>query len=52
MKIFLPLTMALLAAGCSHSGKPTAPAQVGVATVTQQDVPLVREWIASLDGYV
>ncbi len=52
MKMLFPLTLALLAAGCSPKGKPTAPAQVGVTAVLQQDVPVVREWIASLDGFV
>lgn len=52
MKMLFPLTLALLAAGCSPKGKPMAPAQVGVTAVLQQDVPVVREWIASLDGFV
>ncbi|BDU72663.1 efflux RND transporter periplasmic adaptor subunit [Mesoterricola silvestris] len=52
MKHLLPPMLALLLAGCSHSPRPAAPAQVGVVPVVQQDVPLVREWIANLDGFV
>jgi RND family efflux transporter MFP subunit len=44
----------LLAAGC---GKPTAVAgppapQVDVTPVVQKDVPVSREWVANLDGFV
>jgi membrane fusion protein (multidrug efflux system) len=44
----------LLAAGC---GKPKAASamqspEVEVATVIQKDVPIVSEWVATLDGYV
>src|SRR5580704_16273503 len=49
----LPVTI-LLAAGC---GKPNAvsPMQspdVEVASVVQKDVPILSEWVATLDGYV
>ncbi len=46
---------ALLAAGCGQGqAGPTAPPAVPVqiATVTQQDVPVYSEWIASTDGSV
>lgn len=44
----------LSAAGCSrqHSA-PTAPAPlVDVVTVEQRDVPVTREWVANIDGFV
>ena len=49
----LPVTM-LLAAGC---GKPNAVSamqspEVKVASVVQKDVPILSEWVATLDGYV
>ena len=49
----LPVTM-LLAAGC---GKPNAVSamqspEVEVASVVQKDVPILSEWVATLDGYV
>jgi len=46
---------ALLAAGCGQGQTgPTAPPPlpVAVAAVTQQDVPVYSEWIASTDGMV
>ena len=46
---------ALLVAGCGQGQSgPTAPPPlpVAVATVTQQDVPVYAEWIASTDGAV
>ena len=46
------LSLAWLLPGCSHPTKPSAPAQVGVVTVVQQDVPVVHEWIGNLDGFV
>ena len=43
----------LLATGC---GKPAAPAPppplVDVAPVIQKDVPVTREWVANVDGFV
>ena len=46
--------MALLVAGCgrpqTHAAAP--PPEVEVAAVEQRDVPIVREWVATLDGYV
>jgi RND family efflux transporter MFP subunit len=49
----LPVTI-LLAAGC---GKPNAVSamqspDVEVASVVQKDVPILSEWVATLDGYV
>ena len=44
---------AVLAAGCSKpAATAPAPADVQVATVTVQDVPITREWIGTLDGFV
>jgi membrane fusion protein (multidrug efflux system) len=45
----------LLLSGCSKSESGVSklgPQEVLVAEVTQQDVPVVREWIGSLDGSV
>jgi RND family efflux transporter MFP subunit len=43
-----------LAAGCGRtSAGPTVPdPEVEVAKVVQRDVPIVSEWVATLDGYV
>ena len=46
---------ALLLVGCAESNakpSPPPPAAVQVTSVVQQDVPLYREALASLDGYV
>src|SRR5579871_3826352 len=59
----IPLAMAALAiaalalSGCSSttSASAAAPApvpEVDVATVIEQDVPITREWIGTLDGMV
>src|SRR3984893_10064952 len=48
-------TLALFLCGCSKSGSEVSklgPQEVLVAEVIQQDVPVVREWIGSLDGSV
>jgi RND family efflux transporter MFP subunit len=45
--------IALLIAGCQRSEPPAPPPpQVEVVSVQQQDVPIYREWVATLDGYV
>ena len=53
-RVLLPATCsALLVAGCAPEGAeaPTAPPpEVRVATPVQRDVPIVREWLATLDG--
>src|ERR1700751_5606643 len=44
---------ALILSGCKQEKAPLSaagPPQVGVATVEQRDVPIVREWIGQLDG--
>jgi membrane fusion protein (multidrug efflux system) len=50
----LPLAAAaLLGLGCHKAQQPpAAPLQVEVTRVVQQDVPLVHEWIATVDGSV
>jgi RND family efflux transporter MFP subunit len=44
----------LLVAGCQRAEAPAIPPppQVEVVSVQQQDVPIYREWVATLDGYV
>jgi len=51
MRTALPILMLLLCA-CARNGKPAAPPQVGVAEVLSQDVPVVHEWVGTLDGFV
>jgi len=48
------LAMVSTAVGCSKSNAaPAIPApEVEVATVVQKDVPIISEWVATLDGYV
>src|SRR5271170_2060888 len=42
-----------LAGGCARDGgQAAAPADVQVVAVERKDVPVVREWIGSLDGFV
>lgn len=60
MKGKLTLVMMILAAsaglaGCRESQQaaaPPPPPDVAVATVVQQDVPVYKEWVASMDGMV
>ena len=44
----------LLFTGCGNpnAAAPPPPAEVEVAAVSQKDVPIYSEWIATLDGYV
>src|SRR5262252_10615633 len=45
--------LAALSAGCKKEAPPPPPPPaVEVAPVTQKDVPIFREWIGSLDGFV
>jgi RND family efflux transporter MFP subunit len=49
------LFLLLFSEGCqtkSASAAPAAPPTVQIAEVTQRDVPVYHEWIATLDGYV
>jgi multidrug efflux pump subunit AcrA (membrane-fusion protein) len=52
----LPLTAALLltiSSGCSRKAEQVTPPppEVVVATVTQRDIPVVQEAVATLDGF-
>ncbi len=44
----------LLAMGCSKplAAPAAAPAQVEVTPVLQKDVPIIQEWVATIDGFV
>jgi len=47
--------MLLIASACGHTSKVSAaqkPLEVLVAEVQQKDVPLYREWIGTVDGFV
>ena len=48
------LVAALLPTGCGEkpAPAPAAPPDVEVVDVLQQDVPVTREWVATLDGFV
>ena len=48
----IPFFLALAMAGCKEakSTAPVAPPEVLVTTVTQKDVPVSKEWLATLDG--
>ena len=43
-----------LCTGCGNpnAAAPPAPAEVEVAAVSQRDIPIYGEWVATLDGYV
>jgi membrane fusion protein (multidrug efflux system) len=54
----LAATISAIFPGCRHpeatqgTAAPPPPPEVVVATVTQRDVPIVKEWVGTLDGYV
>ena len=53
--VLIPLSATfLVAAGCGGPNAAPAPPslEVEVASVLQKDVPIVSEWVATLDGYV
>ena len=52
LRYFTLPAAAVFLAGCAHPIKPSAPLQVGVTAVIQQDVPVIHEWIGTLDGLV
>jgi membrane fusion protein, multidrug efflux system len=58
LKEFAPIAVLLGAsliqlAGCTKMGLPPAgPPTVEVVEVAQKDVPITREWVATLDGFV
>lgn len=49
----LPVS-SMLFTGCGNpnAASPPPPAEVEVATVSQKDIPIYGEWVATLDGYV
>ena len=49
----LPVS-SLLFTGCGNpnAASPPPPVEVEVATVSQKDIPIYGEWVATLDGYV
>jgi RND family efflux transporter MFP subunit len=53
-RIASALSVVALLAGCGGRGAtpPMAPPEVKVIAVAQRDVPIVSEWVATLDGYV
>ncbi|MGA2814429.1 MAG: efflux RND transporter periplasmic adaptor subunit, partial [Candidatus Acidiferrum sp.] len=49
----LPVALFLAAGCCGPKAAPAVPSlEVEVASVVQKDVPIVSEWVATLDGYV
>jgi RND family efflux transporter MFP subunit len=50
----LALAASSMFLGCQsqRAAAPSAPAEVEVVSVVQQDVPIYGEWVATLDGYV
>ena len=48
------VALGIFASGCNRGRAATAtpPPEVEVATVEQRDVPVYKEWVATLDGYV
>lgn len=47
------LTVVFILASCGgRAASPGTPPEVKVIAVTQRDVPIVSEWVATLDGYV
>jgi membrane fusion protein (multidrug efflux system) len=46
------VTIAILLSACGKKEQASAPPAVEVVTVVQKDVPITREWVATLDGYV
>ena len=49
---FLLAGLVCLSCAKKQAPSPAAPPAVEVVTVIQKDVPITREWIGSLDGYV
>ena len=51
--VLLPVSSLLFTAcGNPNAAAPPPPAEVEVAAVSQKDVPIYSEWVATLDGYV
>jgi RND family efflux transporter MFP subunit len=52
MTAVLPVVIFLAGCGGRAAAPPGAPPEVKVIAVAQRDVPIVSEWVATLDGYV
>src|SRR5262245_59446940 len=53
VRLLRSVCLAMLLTGCKHSETPPRrPPVVEVVRVLQQNVPIYREWVASLDGSV
>ena len=50
--LVLPASSVLLGCQSQKADSPPPPAEVEVASIVQQDVPIYSEWVATLDGYV
>ena len=54
--ILLAAAATLSVTGCAKpaasAGTPPPPPEVEVANVEQRDIPIIREWIGTLDGLV
>jgi membrane fusion protein (multidrug efflux system) len=48
----IPLLFFLAGCGKKQAAAPPPPPEVEVVAVEQRDVPIYREWVANLDGYV
>jgi RND family efflux transporter MFP subunit len=52
--LLLPAMLSFLFTSCQspNAAAPPPPVEVEVATVSQKDIPIYGEWVATLDGYV
>ena len=50
--LMLEVLATALVLGCGHKAPAPPPLQVGVTGVVRQDVPVTREWVGTLDGFV
>jgi RND family efflux transporter MFP subunit len=50
--VITTVILAVLVAGCEKKAEPApGPTPVTVATVVQRDVPVISDWVATLDGF-
>jgi RND family efflux transporter MFP subunit len=52
LTLFAVLSSAMLGCGRTQAAAPPPVPELEVATVIQRDVPVYKEWVATLDGYV